>query len=110
MIGKAKHAARRDKFHDIGGAQCKSPLAKPQQDERFQRDFGDDAHSESCEPSDLSCSFLSSACSVLSSSVSSSTLKNPSGRTTGTTVWSRAVRPRYHSRSSRQNACGSACR
>src|SRR5216684_1231379 len=106
---KAKHPARGHQFCNLVRRNGKPPFAQAQQDERLHFEFGRDRH----KLGSVTSGFWAAAASVCrraeSSRASSSDDKNPSGCTTGTTVWSSAVSPRYHCRSSWQKHRGSDC-
>src|SRR4029077_6878472 len=116
VMRETEHPAGRDQFCNLGGGQGKATVAQAKQDERLLVGFGDQGHcmmlvSGSSSAIRSAARLASASCdSDASIRKSSSGVRKPSGLTTGTTFWSRAVRPRYQVRSSWQKASGSACR
>src|SRR5579871_3046153 len=134
LMRKAKDSAGRDQLGDIARGNGETALRKPKQHERL--GLGRRCHwigptesrvasfenadgmSEINDPgvalldatvgSTSSPVGVSAGSTTESSAKSSSGVRNPSGFTTGTTIWSMAVSPRYQPRSSLQNAWGKA--
>src|SRR6266849_6636637 len=91
--------------HDIR-RKSKTPLAHVQQDKRLRVEFEHAGHAGMLPSTGVICSAAIAAYS--SSRCTSSSERNPDGLTTGTTRSSIKARPRYHCRSSPENARGSA--
>src|SRR5258708_5237099 len=118
VVREAEDAARRDQLCNLVGGDRKAAGAPAEEGKGLQLGFGGPRHCVKLE-SWASCAFssamrsasASASCdSEASNRKSSSGVKKPSGFTTGTTVWSSAVSPRYQPRSSWQKARGRACK
>ena len=98
-MSETEYPAGRDEFGHLLSGHGEAPLAKAQEDARARIEWFGEAHGFTSNPAKgLEAGKVVQL--TASSSTNSSRVRKPSALTTGMTLWSSTVKPRYHWRSS----------